>query len=204
MVGFNRRFAPHVVQLRAALAGVPGPRAFVYVVNAGALPGGHWTQDRAIGGGRIVGEACHMIDLLRSLAGAPISGWHAVRAATDDVAIVTLQFADGSIGAVHYLANGHRRFPKERLEVFAGGSVYQLDNFARLTAFGRPLPAGRWPWVRGRGQDKGHTASVAAFLESVRGGPPPIPPDEIFEVSGIAIQIADALAAAPAGRATLG
>jgi predicted dehydrogenase len=189
MVGFNRRFAPQVQKIRALLAGVTGPKAFVMTVNAGTIPAGHWTQDPAVGGGRILGEACHFIDLLRFLAGAPIAQ-HArigMASATGDTVSLQLGFADGSIGTVHYLANGSKAFPKERLEVFAAGRVLQLDNFRRLTGFG-------WPGFKKLNlwrQDKGQRACVAAFVQALRtGGPAPIPVEEILEVSRVTIELA--------------
>jgi predicted dehydrogenase len=194
MVGFNRRFAPQVQKIQALLAGVKEPKGFVMTVNAGAIPIDHWTQDPSVGGGRILGEACHFVDLLRFLAGVPITGFQATfmghvvgGAASSDKMSFTLRFADGSIGTVHYLANGHKSFPKERLEVFCAGRILQLDNFRRLRGYG-------WPgfhrinlWI----QDKGQKACAAAFLEAVRqGGAAPIPFEEIVEVSRVTIEIA--------------
>ena len=140
MVGFNRRFAPQVQRIKQLLQGVGGPKSFVMTVNAGAIPAEHWTQDIAVGGGRIIGEACHFIDLLRFLAGARIAAWQqsAMDASTRDTFTLQLSFADGSIGTVHYFANGCKAFPKERLEVFAAGRVLQLDNFRKLKGFGWP------------------------------------------------------------------
>ena len=191
MVGFNRRFAPHVVRIKELLAGATGPKAFVMTVNAGAIPKAHWTQDPEIGGGRITGEACHFIDLLRHLAASPIEGFD-VRAMsrTSDTATIILRFADGSIGSIHYFANGHKSFPKERLEVFAGGRILRLDNFRSLTAFGWPGAGSMRLWR----QDKGQRACAAAFVQAMqRGGPSPIPPGELFEVSRVTIDIAMAL-----------
>ena len=187
MVGFNRRFAPQVVKVKELLAGVTGPKAFVMTVNAGAIPADHWTQDLEVGGGRITGEGCHFIDLLRFLAGARISG-HAVtemEARTGDTATLQLTFADGSIGTVHYFANGTKNFPKERLEVFAAGRVLQLDNYRRLLGYD-------WPGFKSLSlwrQDKGQKACAAAYVRAVRDGrPAPIPFEEILEVSRVAIE----------------
>lgn len=192
MVGFNRRFAPHIQRIKSLLAATPGPKAFVMTVNAGAITGSHWTQDPQSGGGRLVGEGCHFIDLLRYLAAAPITGHStaAMAGTTRDSASITLQFAEGSIGTIHYLANGSKSFPKERLEVFAGGRVLQLDNFRRLTAFG-------WPGFRKMNlwrQDKGQRACARAFVEAIRSGTPsPIPLAEIIEVSRVSIEVEQAL-----------
>jgi predicted dehydrogenase/threonine dehydrogenase-like Zn-dependent dehydrogenase len=192
MVGFNRRFAPQVVKMRALLRGVPGPKSFVMTVNAGAIPAQHWTQDPAVGGGRLLGEGCHFVDLLRFLASAPIESFHAVRmdSATPDTASVTLRFADGSLGTVLYLANGSKAFPKERLEVFAAGRVLQLDNFRRLQGFGWPGFTTTKLWR----QDKGQAACVAAFVQAVQfGSPSPIPLDELLEVGRVSIEIEESL-----------
>ncbi|NZA25744.1 Gfo/Idh/MocA family oxidoreductase, partial [Luteimonas sp. SJ-92] len=193
MVGFNRRFAPHVRRIRALLAPVKEPRTFIMTVNAGAIPADHWTQDPAAGGGRLVGEACHFVDLLRHLADAPIVD-HQLTAVGNvpgvgirsDRVSFTLRFADGSFGTVHYLANGSKAFPKERLEVFAAGRVLQLDNFRRLRGYGWPGFGRMNLWA----QDKGQTACAAAFVEAIAGtGPVPIPAEEVFEVARVAIEL---------------
>lgn len=192
MVGFNRRFAPQVQRVKALLAATPGPKALVMTVNAGAIPASHWTQDLAVGGGRIVGEACHFIDLLRHLCGAPIVGHDAVAldTPTRDSATIVLHFADGSVGTVHYFANGSSAFPKERLTVFAGGSVIELDNFRRLRGFGCPGLRSERLWR----QDKGQRACVQASIAALRdGGAAPIPLAEILEVSRLSIEIQQAL-----------
>jgi predicted dehydrogenase/threonine dehydrogenase-like Zn-dependent dehydrogenase len=188
MVGFNRRFAPQVQRMKQLLGGVSGPKAFVMTVNAGAIPSDHWTQDREVGGGRIVGEACHFIDLLRFLAGVPITGHQrmAMDSVTQDTVTLQLSFSDGSIGTVHYFANGSKAFPKERLEVFAAGWVLQLDNFRKLTGFGWPGFSKMNLWR----QDKGHKACAQAFVDAIQQGlPSPIPASEIFEVSRVSIEM---------------
>jgi len=192
MVGFNRRFAPQVQKMHQLLAGAPGPKAFVMTVNAGAIPANHWTQDRSVGGGRLLGEGCHFIDLLRFLAASPISACQvvAMASATRDSVCVTLRFEDGSIGTLHYLANGSKAFPKERLEVFVAGRVLQLDNFRRLTGFGWPGFSKMNLWQ----QDKGQRACAQAFIQSVRaGGTSPIPLAELLEVSRASIEIEESL-----------
>lgn len=197
MVGFNRRFSPHARKMRALLEGVREPKAFVMTVNAGAIPATHWTQDPSVGGGRIVGEACHFIDLLTYLAGVPVRGFHAFALGgttgtevTEDKVAISLRFEDGSLGTIHYLANGHKSFPKERLQVFAGGRVLDLDNFRRLRGYG-------WPGFRKMAlwcQDKGQKACAAAFVEAIRrGGPAPVPFDSLRETSRISIAVAEVL-----------
>ncbi len=189
MVGFNRRFAPQVQRIKQLLAGATGPKSFVMTVNAGATALEHWTQDREVGGGRILGEACHFIDLLRFLAGEPITGHQrmAMDSATQDTVTLQLSFANGSIGTIHYFANGSKAFPKERLEVFAGGRVLQLDNFRKLTGFGWPGFSKMNLWR----QDKGHKACAQSFVKAIQVGLlSPIPVSEIFEVSRVSIEIA--------------
>ncbi|HIA14675.1 MAG TPA: dehydrogenase [Nitrospirales bacterium] len=189
MVGFNRRFAPQVIKMKALLDSVRNSKTFVITVNAGAIPPDHWTQDPQVGGGRIIGEACHFIDLLRFLAGSPIisSTRLAMGAATGDTVSLQLGFADGSIGTVHYFANGSKAFPKERLEVFAQGRILQLDNFRRLKGFGWSGFSKMNLWQ----QDKGQKACVAAFLQATREHQTsPIPFEEISEVNRVSIQLA--------------
>ena len=183
MAGFNRRFAPTVVELVRDTRG-RGPLCMSYTVNAGALPADHWLCDRSRGGGRVVGEACHFVDVLRFLAAAPIVESTAMRAA--DGATLSFRFDDGSIGSVHYFTTGHSSVPKERLEVFGGGRVWQLDNLRTLTAYGAGFdPVGKLKRLgRSPAQDKGHNAAVGAFLAAVRtGGPSPVPLSESLEVS---------------------
>lgn len=190
MVGFNRRFAPQLLKMKALLDGAKGPKAFVMMVNAGAIPGGHWTQDPVVGGGRIIGEACHFIDLLRFLAGVPITQARraAMDSATQDTVTLELGFSDGSIGTVHYFANGCKSFPKERLEVFVGGRVLHLDNFRKLQAYGWSGFSRMNLWR----QDKGQKACAKAFVDAIRvNGAAPIPFEEIMEVSRISIELAD-------------
>lgn len=199
MVGFNRRFAPHVIKMQSLLASIREPKSFILTMNAGAIPSDHWTQDLAAGGGRIIGEACHYIDLMRFLAGAPITSVQARRMGsvsgipvTEDKAVIILGFADGSFGTVNYLANGARDFPKERVEVFCAGKVLQLDNFRKLTGYGWKGFSKMGGWS----QDKGQDACAAAFLESIRlASPSPIPATEIFEVARASIEAAQILRA---------
>ena len=130
-------FPPQIARIKVLLTSTKEPKAFVYTVNAGAVPSNHWILDPERGGGRIVGEACHFIDVLRFLAGTPMVDLSHTAINNESVSI-NVSYADGSIGNIHYLANGNRTFPKERLEVFCEGRVLQLDNFRKLRAFGWP------------------------------------------------------------------
>lgn len=197
MVGFNRRFAPQVQKMKTLLEAVNEPKSFIMTMNAGAIPADHWTQDNAVGGGRIIGEACHFIDLMRFLAGSEIVSVQARRmgdsgdgAITEDKAAITLGFADGSFGTIFYLANGAASFPKERVEVFAAGRVLQLDNFRKLKGYGWPSFKKMNLWK----QDKGQNACAAAFLAAIEsGGETPISAEEIFEVARVTIEVTEIL-----------
>lgn len=196
MVGFNRRFSPQVQKMKALLEPVKEPKSFIMTMNAGAIPADHWTQDNAVGGGRIIGEACHFIDLMRFLAGSKIVSIQARRmgdapgvAITEDKASVTLGFEDGSFGTIIYLANGAASFPKERVEVFAAGRVLQLDNFRKLKGYGWPGFSKLNLWK----QDKGQNACAAAFLQGIEQGKPAIAAEELFEVARITIEVAELL-----------
>jgi predicted dehydrogenase/threonine dehydrogenase-like Zn-dependent dehydrogenase len=196
MVGFNRRFSPQVQKMKALLVPVKEPKSFIMTMNAGAIPSNHWTQDNAVGGGRIIGEACHFIDLMRFLAGSPIVSVQARRmgdapsmSITEDKASITLGFEDGSFGTIMYLANGAASFPKERVEVFTAGRVLQLDNFRKLRGYGWPGFSKMNLWK----QDKGQNACAAAFLQALEKGVPAIAPDEVFEVARVSIEVAELL-----------
>ena len=190
MVGFNRRFAPQVQRIAKLLEGASGPKSFVMTVNAGAIPAEHWTQDPESGGGRIVGEGCHFIDLLRFLAGSPIRAIDVctMDTPTRDTVSIQMSFEDGSVGTVHYFANGPKAFPKERLEVFASGRVLQLDNFRKLRGFA-------WPGFRKMNlwsQDKGQKACAKAFVDALAGrSGAPIPLEQVLEVADVSIQAAE-------------
>ncbi|MEZ7206963.1 bi-domain-containing oxidoreductase [Pseudoalteromonas sp. DY56-GL79] len=197
MVGFNRRFSPHVQRMKQLLAPIKEPKSFIMTMNAGSIPAEHWTQDSSIGGGRIIGEACHFIDLMRYLADSEIVSVQArCMGETDSVAVVSdkaaiiLGFADGSFGTIHYLANGATNFPKERIEVFAAGGTLQLDNFRKLKGFG-------WKGFKNLNlwkQDKGQTACSAAFVDAIRQSKPsPISAEQLFEVAKVTIDIAEQL-----------
>jgi predicted dehydrogenase/threonine dehydrogenase-like Zn-dependent dehydrogenase len=196
MVGFNRRFAPQVVRMKALLQAAPGPKSLVVTVNAGAVPADHWTQTIAVGGGRIIGEGCHFIDLLRFLAGAAIVNWDLAMAggataagARDGPVTITLTFADGSTGTLHYFSNGHASFPKERIEAFCSGRILQLDNFRRLRGYGWSGFTAMDLWR----QNKGQSACVAAFVAAIREGrDSPIPVDQLLEVSRITVALGEA------------
>lgn len=197
MVGYNRRFAPLVQKAKSLLDSKTGPKSFIFTMNAGFIPKNHWTQNPDVGGGRIIGEACHHIDLMRFLAGSKIEAYNVIKANspsqsefTDDIAIITLEFENGDIGSLHYFSNGGNIFPKERLEVFCQGGVLQLDNFRKLRGFGWAGFKKQWSWK----QDKGQLNCAKAFMDCLESSTAfPIPEDEIFEVARISIKIANTI-----------
>jgi predicted dehydrogenase/threonine dehydrogenase-like Zn-dependent dehydrogenase len=188
MVGFNRRFAPQIQKMKSLLDEVNTPKSMVMTINAGAISNDHWTQDLEVGGGRIIGEACHFIDLLRFLVGKAIINYKIqfMNSPTKDTASIQLGFEDDSIGTIHYYANGSKTFPKERLEVFTAGRVLQLDNYRKLIGYG-------WPGFKKMNlwqQDKGQKACVKAFIDAIsKGDPSPIAIEEIIEVSRISMML---------------
>jgi predicted dehydrogenase/threonine dehydrogenase-like Zn-dependent dehydrogenase len=182
MVGFNRRYSPYVRKIRSAVCEKNQPISVVMTVNAGEIPSSHWTQDPHVGGGRIIGEACHFIDLIRHIVGSSIVNINTVAMDSQslDSVIINLRFENGSIGAVNYLANGSKSFPKERLEVFAGGSILQLNNFRSLTGYGWPGFQNQSTWR----QNKGQIECASEFVRAVENSDDSqlIPADELFEV----------------------
>ena len=193
MVGFNRRFAPTFVKMRQLLAQVRAPRAITMTVNAGAVPADHWTLDPQVGGGRLIGEGCHFVDLMFNLVDAPLERFSgaALKEAAGDTASITFRFVDGSIGTLHYFTNGNATVAKERIEVFAAGRVLQLNNFRLLSGAG-------WPGFRrtvGFIQDKEINASAEAFVQAVRSGDASaIPFDGYLRSSEATINVAQYLA----------
>ncbi len=194
MVGFNRRFSPLSIKMRQMLSATTSPKSVVMTINSGALPRNHWTHDPAVGGGRIIGEGCHFVDLVRYLVGQPIVGVTATSTRDqsgvpiDDEVTITLRFSDGSMGTVHYLSSGHKSLSKERVEVYVDGKVLQMDNFRSLTGYG-------WAGLNTMKlskQDKGHNAEVAAVIQSVKAGTgSPIPWNEIVEVTNAVFDAVD-------------
>lgn len=172
MVGFNRRFSPYTRWLRQRLSSVAGPFAVHCTVNAGRVPQDSWIYDPDEGGGRILGEVCHFVDLTRHLTdSSPVQVFCTSLATkaghpTDNVSL-TLKMADGSLGTITYLSNGDKRYPRERIEVFGGGAVGVIENF-RAASF---TCKGKRQSIRSRfGVDRGHRSTLETFLASARSG----------------------------------
>jgi len=190
MVGFNRRFAPFSVELQKFFSQHSEPMYAHYTVNAGFLPSNHWLHNPIQGGGRIIGEGCHFIDYLTFLIGQPISAVWA-KALPDqgkyhqDNVHITVEYADGSIGNIAYLANGNKNYSKERLEVFCAGKVAVLNDFRTLDLISSEQKKHfRNPFR----QDKGHRAAWNAFVQAIKSGQSaPIPYEQLISVSRAAI-----------------
>lgn len=196
MVGFNRRFSPQILKIKELLQSKHSSKAFIITINAGKVDANHWTQDKKIGGGRIIGEACHHVDLMRFLSNSKIKSFSAIKLRDNDLnntldkAIISLVFEDGSIGAINYLANGGKSFPKERVEVFCEDAILQLDNYRKLKGF-------NWKGFRNMNllnQNKGQSQCINSFMQSIKNGTEaPIPINEIFEVARVSIDISNEL-----------
>src|SRR5580700_994519 len=179
MVGFNRRFAPHSQMMRRLISRTHGPKCVVITVNAGAASNDHWTQNAEVGGGRLIGEGCHFLDLARFLVGRPIvdAHWHTT---AKDTATLHIEFDDTSQASVHYFANGNRSYPKERMQIFVDGKILELDNWRLLRGYGWKGFKRLKLWR----QDKGNAACLESWLAAINSdGPSPIPFDEIMDVA---------------------
>ena len=185
MVGFNRRFSRHTIRMRELLQNRSGPLCMNMTINAGYIAPGHWTQDPDRGGGRIIGEGCHFIDLLSHLAGSPVATVSASMVGgnatvSEDKMSITLAFSDGSVGTVNYFANGSKSFPKERLEIFSDGRILAMENFRVTRGYG----FSGFKKFKTLRQDKGHNREVAAFVDLVaNGGEPLIAFDRLTNVT---------------------
>ena len=199
MLGFNRRFSPHIAKVKELIQNRSEPLAMNFTVNAGVIPKDVWVHDPEVGGGRIIGEACHFIDLLSYICESRIVSVSAVQmgkgvAVKGDKMSIVLSFKDGSIGTVNYFGNGSNKYPKEVLEVFSEGRVLRLNNFRKLEGFGFK----RFRSFRTRKMDKGHQDQCNLFLERVRKGEEsPISFDEMVNVTLVSFA---AVTAAREGR----
>lgn len=189
-VGFNRRFSPHAQKMRSLLCDA-GPVSIIATMNAGAIPANHWVHDPVVGGGRLIGEACHFVDLAIFLSGSLVTEVSAtVLDGATDTASILLRHENGSATVVNYFANGHRDVSKERVEVYSQGRVLLLDNFRELRGYGfRSFSTLK------TSQDKGHMQQFAAFAKQVKSdGAPLIPWDEIANSTRATLAIPRAIA----------
>jgi predicted dehydrogenase len=187
MVGFNRRFAPFARAAKSFIKDRNGPLMAVYRVNAGSLPPNDWQHDLEQGSGRIIGECGHFVDTLCYFAdGVPVQvfassagGKNQDRSENENAAL-TIRFTDGSVGTVLYTTDGSPSFSKERLELFADGSVAVIDDYRQIELCRAGSRRRRRSWLE---QDKGHAAEIAAFIRAVRDGRPEVNPNEYFQTT---------------------
>lgn len=192
-VGFNRRFSPFAQELHKQLGEDPGPINVVATMNAGFIPADSWVHDPQSGGGRIIGEACHLIDLITFFSGSLVEavamnalGVHPGEM-TDNASIL-LRYANGSQGVVNYFANGSKKYAKERIELYSQNRTAVIDNFRSITYFGFKAKGFK------KSQDKGHGEQFRRFYESIKtGGSPIVPAEEVFNASRAAIAAIDSL-----------
>lgn len=194
IVGFNRRFSVYVRKVRQLLSG--DPVNIIATVNAGSLDAKSWQHDRNVGGGRIVGEACHLIDLMRYLAQSPICEVCANYAGespdvTSDNAVVMLRFENGSTGTLHYFSNGSNEYQKERIEIYGNGKTLVLDDFRALRGFGFK----GFSKMKGK-VDKGHKNMLREVVLALENGQDfPVPKDHLLNVSRASLAIYDSFVA---------
>lgn len=183
-VGFNRRFSPYSQKVKSLIGEATSDLNMIATMNAGFIPKDVWVQDMKTGGGRIIGEACHFIDLMQFFAGSKVSavvmsglGVHPEE--NTDNAIITLRFANGAQGVINYFSNGCKSYPKERIELYIQGRTLVIDNFRKMTGYG----FGRFSSLRS-GLDKGHKVQFKALVEAVKTtGQPLIPFDDIINTT---------------------
>ena len=197
MVGFNRRFAPATIALRNQLG--QGCCAIHCRVNAGPIPSSSWVQDATEGGGRVVGEVCHFIDLIHSLSGGLTQGVAAVamaessEQAMEDTLSITLSMNNGSVGQILYAANGDKSFSRERIEVFRSGSVGVIDNFRNYSI----TRGGRTKTTKSMSLDRGHQTGIRSFFEAIRSGKPPVAFEDYRATTRATFAILEALRKKP-------
>lgn len=196
MVGFNRRFSPAVIQTKKAFESYGGPLSMVYRVNAGSIPADHWTQDSSEGGGRIIGEACHFIDLMQYMCGSipvavyALAGGKGDNAVVEDNVTVTIEFENGSMGTLAYLTTGDKAIPKEHLEIYGGGKTAIIEDFRRIQI----ASGGNVKTIRSRGQDKGQNNMLDAFVRALNsGGPCPIPLEQLVATTLATFRVLDSI-----------
>lgn len=193
-VGFNRRYAPLAIEAKNLLSNLAGPLNISITVNAGAIPREHWTQDAMIGGGRLLGEACHFTDLCAYFTGSAITAVCAnapdgQKGIPHEHASILLRFADGSNAAINYFSNGSKAYDKERVELYRAGRTIIIENWRSLRSFGF-----RKNVSKRTTQDKGHTALIKAWIMQLKSsGPPVMSSREVINSSLAAIAVPESI-----------
>jgi polar amino acid transport system substrate-binding protein len=192
MVGYNRRFAPAIKSIMNTMD-KNVPKAINYRINAGNMPKDHWVQDKEIGGGRIIGEACHFIDLVMFLSGSKINFINAISMDNNpylmDTLTINMGFENGSIGSICYFSNGANSLPKENIEVFYANKVMVVDDFREVKTYGKEVKTNK----SGK-QDKGHATEIKEFIQAVENGKPtPIAFEEIYDSTKATFDVIDSI-----------
>lgn len=191
MVGFNRRFSPAVQQIMKTFT-PEQPKAINIRVNAGVVPKDNWNHDREIGGGRIIGEGCHFIDLAMYIAGSKVKTVSAKALQNadhlNDTVCVSLSFENGSIASISYFSNGNKNVSKEQIEVFCDGTVAQINDFVSLTISGRNTKVYKYK------QNKGHSKELEMFCKSIKDGKDsPISFQECYDAMKVTFEVVNQL-----------
>ena len=187
-VGYNRRFSPHVKKIKSLISDYKIPKSINMMINSGKIEDEHWIHDKDKGGGRLIGEACHFVDLCRHIIGHKIinSNLISLDNFTNDTFSIQLTFLDGSIATINYFSNGHISIPKERLELYVDNKILILDNYRKLTGYGWSNFKSSNLWKQNKGQDE----CIASFIHSLENNKiDNIPYDELIEVGKILIQL---------------
>jgi predicted dehydrogenase len=195
MVGFNRRFSPVAQEIKKSFTNVGEPLVINYRINAGFIPREHWTQNEEVGGGRIIGEVCHFIDLIQYFTDALPEVVYAQtinssnqKVKNDDNIAINIKFSNGSVGSIVYVANGDKSLPKERIEVYGGGKVGIIHDFRK----GEIYSGNKINQLKVQG--KGHQQEVEAFLNAIKEGKNyPIPFESIYATTKTTFKILDSL-----------
>src|SRR5246127_4564041 len=194
MLGFNRRFAPQIIKAKAFFDKLNVPLSINYRFNAGTIAADHWVHDKNVGGGRIIGEVCHFIDLLTFITGSKVKSLSA-NAMQDakhltDTLVINFQFENGSIGTISYFSNGKKNLDKEYLEIFGAGQVIVIDDFKDMQTYGNSKKTDSLSK-----QDKGHKHEVAVFLEAIaKGKESPVAFDEIYHSMFCTFKVEESIA----------
>ncbi len=192
-VGFNRRFSPFITDAKQQLGSGNTPMNIIATMNAGFIPANAWVHDLRVGGGRIIGEACHLIDLMTYLTGSLVESvvMNAMGENPDantDNASILLKYKNGSTGVINYFANGSKSYSKERFEIYSQNRTMVIDNFRKSEYFGFSKSG------KSGGQDKGHQEQFRLFIESLKnGGAAIVPFEEIMNTSKAAIAAVESL-----------
>jgi len=197
MVGFNRRFSPFTQKVKKLFAQRQGPLHIIYRINAGPLPSDHWLHDPEEGGGRIIGEVCHFVDLINYFVKSPpievfarsISFEHP-NSFDEDTVNITLKYADGSLGTISYIAIGNKSLPKERIEIYGDNKAAIIEDFRRALSYSNKGKDGERKWL---GQDKGQAEMIRLYMKNLQEGKELIPFRESVMATDLTFRIKESL-----------